>query len=74
LDRVRELVEQMPEDQKSVLILVCVEEMSYREASDVLEIPIGTVMSRLSRARRGLIEALGETAAARRAGASGDGS
>jgi RNA polymerase sigma-70 factor (ECF subfamily) len=74
LDTVRELVEAMPDEQRSVLILVCVEEMSYREAADVLEVPIGTIMSRLSRARRALIEAMEENKAGRRAGASGDGS
>ena len=74
LNTVRNLVEAMPDDQRSVLILVCVEELSYREAADVLEVPIGTVMSRLSRARRALIEAMEENEAGRRAGASGDGS
>ncbi len=49
----------LPEEQRVVITLVCVEDMSYREASDILGIPIGTVMSRLSRARRALAEALG---------------
>lgn len=53
-----EVIAGMPEDQRAVLVLVCVEGLSYREAGDVLEIPIGTVMSRLSRARRTLIDAL----------------
>jgi RNA polymerase sigma-70 factor, ECF subfamily len=44
-------VEQLPEAQRLVMLLVAVEGMSYREASDVLGLPIGTVMSRLSRAR-----------------------
>ena len=44
----------LPEDLRSVLLLIGAEGMSYREASDVLEIPIGTVMSRLSRAREAL--------------------
>jgi RNA polymerase sigma-70 factor (ECF subfamily) len=34
-----------------VLLLVCVEELSYQEVSEVLGVPIGTVMSRLARAR-----------------------
>jgi RNA polymerase sigma-70 factor (ECF subfamily) len=39
---------------REVLLLVCVEEFSYDEAARVLDIPIGTVMSRLSRARDAL--------------------
>ena len=38
-------------EQREVLLLVCVDELSYQEASVVLGIPVGTVMSRLSRAR-----------------------
>src|SRR5919199_534224 len=41
----------LPEEQRSVLLLVGVEDLSYEEAARVLHIPIGTVMSRLSRAR-----------------------
>jgi len=44
-------LEQLPEDQRSVLLLVSVEDMTYAEAAKVMDIPIGTVMSRLSRAR-----------------------
>jgi RNA polymerase sigma-70 factor (ECF subfamily) len=58
LGRVRGLIDILPEDQRAVLLLVCLEEMSYRDASEVLDIPVGTVMSRLSRARRTLIEAM----------------
>ena len=39
-------------EQREVLLLTCVEELSYKEAADVLGIPVGTVMSRLARARR----------------------
>jgi RNA polymerase sigma factor (sigma-70 family) len=42
---------QLPEDQRSVLILVTVEDMSYAQAARILQVPIGTVMSRLARAR-----------------------
>ncbi|WP_282607148.1 RNA polymerase sigma factor [Pelagibius sp. Alg239-R121] len=45
-----------PEQQRALLMLVCVEGYSYKEASEILEIPIGTVMSRLSRARLTLAE------------------
>ena len=48
----------LPEDQKSLLLLVGVEDFSYAEAAQVLGIPEGTVMSRLSRARKRLREIL----------------
>ena len=41
----------LPDEQREVLLLVAVEDMTYEEASRALSIPIGTVMSRLSRAR-----------------------
>jgi RNA polymerase sigma-70 factor (ECF subfamily) len=41
----------LPAEQREVLLLVALEGMSYREAADVQGVPIGTVMSRLSRAR-----------------------
>jgi len=41
----------LPEEQREVLLLVVLEEMSYEEASRALNVPIGTVMSRLSRGR-----------------------
>ncbi|OFZ88587.1 MAG: RNA polymerase subunit sigma-24 [Betaproteobacteria bacterium RBG_16_64_18] len=41
----------LPDEQREVLILVAIEEMTYDEVSRALAIPIGTVMSRLSRAR-----------------------
>jgi RNA polymerase sigma factor (sigma-70 family) len=48
----------LPEEQRSVLLLVSVEELSYAEAARVLDIPLGTVMSRLARAREKLREAM----------------
>jgi RNA polymerase sigma factor (sigma-70 family) len=41
----------LPEEQRSALLLVTVEDLSYTEAARVLDVPVGTVMSRLSRAR-----------------------
>ena len=41
----------LPIEQRAALHLVTLEEMSYQEAADALNIPIGTLMSRLSRAR-----------------------
>lgn len=58
LERVRAAMGLLPEDQRAVLMLVCVEGHTYREASEVLGIPIGTVMSRLSRARLALHDAV----------------
>ena len=55
----------LPEDQRTVLLLVAVEDLSYAEAAKVLGIPVGTVMSRLSRARERLqqeLEGRAETA------------
>ena len=47
-------VQRLPETQRVVMLLVAVEGLSYKEAADTLGVPIGTVMSRLSRARQGL--------------------
>jgi len=53
-------VDTLPEDQKQVLILREVEEMPYKEIADILDIPEGTVMSRLYYARRRLQELLAD--------------
>ena len=44
----------LPEEQRTVLLLVAVEDLSYADAAKVLRVPVGTVMSRLSRARERL--------------------
>lgn len=44
-------LDSLPEEQRSVLLLVAVEDLSYAEAARILAVPVGTVMSRLSRAR-----------------------
>ena len=49
----------LPGDQREILLLIGLEELSYQEAAKVLGVPIGTVMSRLSRARvrlRGVLD------------------
>ena len=58
----------LPEEQRSILLLVGVEDLSYEQAAQVLDIPLGTVMSRLSRARARLREFMenGRSAALRR--------
>ena len=50
----------LTEEHRAVLVLVAVEEMSYKEAASVLGLPIGTVMSRLNRARAQLRHRLGQ--------------
>ena len=64
LAEVRRAVADLPPEQQAVVAVVCVEGLSYREAAQVLDIPIGTVMSRLSRARLTVGQALGEGATA----------
>jgi RNA polymerase sigma-70 factor (ECF subfamily) len=55
---VLEALEQLPDDHRSVLLLGVVEGFTCRELSQILSLPIGTVMSRLSRARGSLREKL----------------
>jgi RNA polymerase sigma-70 factor (ECF subfamily) len=47
-------IRRLPPEQREVLLLVVLEDMSYEEAAGTLGIPIGTVMSRLARAREKL--------------------
>jgi len=54
LDEVRRAVNHLPPDQRTALLLVTVEGLSYQEAADVVQVPIGTIMSRLARARMAL--------------------
>jgi RNA polymerase sigma-70 factor (ECF subfamily) len=60
----------LPAGFQEVIVLADVEELSYKEIATVLEIPIGTVMSRIHRARRLLRAALAEYAAAQGIGRS----
>ena len=54
LGAVRRRIEALPPEQRAVLMLVCVEGQSYREAAEILDTPVGTIMSRLARARAAL--------------------
>jgi RNA polymerase sigma-70 factor (ECF subfamily) len=55
---VKEALESLPESFRMTVLLADVEGFSYREIADILDIPIGTVMSRLHRGRRALQKAL----------------
>lgn len=48
----------LPPQQREVIVLVALEEMSYRDVAEIVGVPIGTVMSRLSRARNALQQIL----------------
>jgi RNA polymerase sigma factor (sigma-70 family) len=56
--RVRSAIDELPPDFREVLVLREIEGMSYKEIAAVLRVPIGTVMSRLARARERLLIAL----------------
>lgn len=56
---VLEVLAKLADDHRAVLLLVAVEEMTYKEAAFALGVPVGTVMSRLSRARENLKRLLG---------------
>jgi RNA polymerase sigma factor (sigma-70 family) len=55
---VRSAIEQLPVNFREVLLLCDVEDASYREISEILSIPMGTVMSRLARARKAVRESV----------------
>ena len=55
----QDAMKSLPPEQAEILHLICIEELSYAEAAAVLDIPKGTVMSRLSRARLALSDRLG---------------
>ena len=54
-------LQQLPAEQRAVLLLVTLEDMDYAEVARVLQVPVGTVMSRLSRARARLKELMDMT-------------
>jgi len=54
LSVVMEGIEGLPEDQKVLIALVCIDGLSYKETAKIVDVPIGTVMSRLARARKAL--------------------
>lgn len=58
LESVMQIMSTLPEDQQIALSLVALEGMSYREVSEVMEVPMGTVMSRIARARKQIADRL----------------
>lgn len=66
LQAVAGIIATLPDDQREVMLLVCVEEFTYAEAAEIAGIPIGTVMSRLARARAKLAERAGITSDGKR--------
>jgi RNA polymerase sigma factor (sigma-70 family) len=65
VDAVQRAIEQLPVMYREVILLCDVEEASYREIAEILSIPMGTVMSRLARARKLVRESLRTPAAPR---------
>jgi RNA polymerase sigma-70 factor (ECF subfamily) len=61
-ERLVHAVDDLPAEYQSVLLLWAVDELSYKEISTALDVPMGTVMSRLYRARQKLSEQLGDLA------------
>jgi len=51
LSEVRVVLRELPADQRTALMLVTVEGFSYKEAAEIADVPVGTIMSRLARAR-----------------------
>jgi RNA polymerase sigma-70 factor (ECF subfamily) len=60
LAEVRRAIAVLSPEQRTVLLLVSVEGLAYRDAAEILGLPIGTIMSRLARARLALAKALEE--------------
>ena len=63
LSEIKEAMTFMSDEHRTVLVCVCVKGMKYQEVANMLSIPVGTVRSRLSRAREQLQDALKERAA-----------
>jgi RNA polymerase sigma-70 factor (ECF subfamily) len=59
LSRTIEALMRLPEEQREALVLVALEGMAYRDAAEILGLPLGTLMSRLGRARAALRAATG---------------
>jgi RNA polymerase sigma-70 factor (ECF subfamily) len=72
VQRVRQAIATLPENYREVVVLCELDELSYEDAAAALDCPVGTVRSRLHRARAILVEKLRDTQPARRASAVGE--
>jgi RNA polymerase sigma-70 factor (ECF subfamily) len=61
-EQIRRALEQLPVQHREIVLLCDVEEMTYKEIAELMNIPLGTVMSRLSRARKAMRGLLSEKA------------
>lgn len=66
LEQVHRAMDSLPDNQRAILSLVAIEGQTYKEVSATLEIPPGTVMSRLARARAALMDKLQTTIGTKR--------
>jgi RNA polymerase sigma-70 factor (ECF subfamily) len=60
LTRIMSAMQQLPDEQREVVSLILIEGFGYREAAELLDLPIGTVSSRLVRGRTALLGLVGE--------------
>ena len=61
LGRAMSAMQRLPEEQREIVALILIEGFGYRECSEILGLPLGTVSSRLARGRTALVEMLGGT-------------
>lgn len=66
LEEVRRATTRLPAEQREALMLVTVDGLSYKEAAEIAQVPVGTIMSRLARARVALATLLDQGAGLRR--------
>ena len=55
LEEIRRQMDRLPDQQRTALMLVCVEGYSYKEAAEIMNVPMGTVTSRVTRGRLALL-------------------
>lgn len=58
VDAVSRALQELPEEQRLALLLVAVDGKTYAEAAEILDVPVGTIMSRIARARKNLVDVL----------------
>jgi RNA polymerase sigma-70 factor (ECF subfamily) len=61
LRRIMQAMDRLPDEQREVVALILIEGFGYREAAEILDLPIGTVSSRLVRGRTALLALVGES-------------